>query len=514
MAAPPEQAIVTPRIFEASSMIPDITILQRKWQAARAPEQKLPAYEDVVLGSLGRLADYLALVEGGSPASFRILRAGRRFREAVGSEVAGVRVLDLAGDFAGPISDTIVRALDCSAPLSSHVQQAHDGMVSTYKILAMPLACRWGPPLVSIYIREHGAKFNLLSTLFRATEEGMIALSAVRDADDRTVDFRIIDCNEAAARLFRVPENELRWRHFHEAGRGLITRQILDRFLDCYRDGRRRHFELTATHGDGEFHLNVAITPVGDFLAATLTDIRDLKQREVSFRLLFDSNPVPMWLYVPETLKIIKVNDAAVAHYGYGHEKFEKMTLFDLWRDEWEIHGEVARTVKDVYQSDRTWRHMKADGSEIEVLTCGREVTFGERKAVLVTVLDVTERKKAEARIAHMAHHDPLTNLSNRVLFQEQLNQAIARVRRHRESVAVLFHRSRSFQERERHARASNGRPAAVRCRRTPKDVPAQYRRRRSLRRRRVFHCSMSDRRPERGECVGAQADRGCKPAL
>jgi hypothetical protein len=207
MAARAMQAVAAPAHFEISAIIPDSTILRRKWQAARAPDHKLPAYEDVVLGSLGRLADYLALAEGDSPASFRILRAGRKFRETIESEVAGVRVLDLPGDFAGPIGDSIGRALDSGAPSSSQGHQVRDGVVSAFEILALPLACRWGPPLIAIYIRAQGAKFNMLGTLFRATEEGMIALSAVRDADDRAVDFRIIDCNEAAARLLRVPEN-------------------------------------------------------------------------------------------------------------------------------------------------------------------------------------------------------------------------------------------------------------------------------------------------------------------
>jgi diguanylate cyclase (GGDEF)-like protein/PAS domain S-box-containing protein len=184
--------------------------------------------------------------------------------------------------------------------------------------------------------------------------------------------------------------------------------------------------------------VKVAITPVGELLSATLTDIRDLKQREVSFRLLFDSNPVPMWLFDPEGLKIIKVNDAAVAHYGYSRGLFESMSLFDLWpQDEWKIHEEAVRRATNVYMPDRTWRHIKADGSQIEVLVYGREVNFGERRAVLVTILDVTERKRAEAKIAHMAHHDALTNLANRVLFQERLTEAIARVRRHGESLAV-----------------------------------------------------------------------------
>ena len=55
------------------------------------------------------------------------------------------------------------------------------------------------------------------------------------------------------------------------------------------------------------------------------------------------------------------------------------MTLLDLWpRDEWDVHREVAKTVGDTYQSDRTWRHIKADGSEIEVLTYARRVPFGD----------------------------------------------------------------------------------------------------------------------------------------
>ena len=141
-----------------------------------------------------------------------------------------------------------------------------------------------------------------------------------------------------------------------------------------------------------------------------------------------------MWLYDPKTLKIINVNDAALAHYGYSRAQFESMTLLDLWpQDEWDIHREVARSIGNAYQSDRTWRHIKADRSEIEVLTYARRVTFGNGQAVLVAIVDVTERKQAEARIAYMAHHDALTLLPNRVLFHERLDEALARVRRHGE---------------------------------------------------------------------------------
>ncbi len=51
---------------------------------------------------------------------------------------------------------------------------------------------------------------------------------------------------------------------------------------------------------------------------------------------------------------------------------------------------------------------------------------------------DITERKRTEARIAHMAAHDALTDLPNRALFRERLNEDLARVARARDTSVVL----------------------------------------------------------------------------
>src|ERR1700756_789943 len=59
-------------------------------------------------------------------------------------------------------------------------------------------------------------------------------------------------------------------------------------------------------------------------------DITELKQSEASFRLLFDSNPVPMIVCAMDGEHIFAVNDAAVAHYGYGRGDFEKLTIHSL----------------------------------------------------------------------------------------------------------------------------------------------------------------------------------------
>lgn len=56
----------------------------------------------------------------------------------------------------------------------------------------------------------------------------------------------------------------------------------------------------------------------------------------------------------------------------------------------------------------------------------------------VTTYIDVTERRKAQATIAHMAHHDALTGLPNRALFHDRLDQALARVQRG-ERIAVVY---------------------------------------------------------------------------
>ncbi len=59
--------------------------------------------------------------------------------------------------------------------------------------------------------------------------------------------------------------------------------------------------------------------------------------------------------------------------------------------------------------------------------------------SVLTTSLDITERKQAESQLRHMAHHDPLTNLPNRVLLQQRLHRELARGRRGDRGFALHF---------------------------------------------------------------------------
>ena len=59
-------------------------------------------------------------------------------------------------------------------------------------------------------------------------------------------------------------------------------------------------------------------------------DITDLKQREASFRLLFEDNPVPMFVLRRDTQAFLAANAAALSHYGFSREHLLSVTLRDL----------------------------------------------------------------------------------------------------------------------------------------------------------------------------------------
>jgi PAS domain-containing protein len=82
----------------------------------------------------------------------------------------------------------------------------------------------------------------------------------------------------------------------------------------------------------------------------------------------------------------------------------------------------------------------RADGRRVWIRTTGEaEMYDGRCVRLFGTLQDVTERRHAQARIAHLAHYDSLTGLPNRVLFGDRAQVAIARAKRNHTPLALLF---------------------------------------------------------------------------
>lgn len=122
-----------------------------------------------------------------------------------------------------------------------------------------------------------------------------------------------------------------------------------------------------------------------------------LRQSEEEYRLLFENNPHPMWVYDCETLAFLAVNDAAVQHYGYSREEFLAMTIKEI-RPEAEVQRLLDALPNPALRSGG-WKHRKKDGTGIDVEINVHGLSFSGKSARLVLANDVTERKQAEERL-------------------------------------------------------------------------------------------------------------------
>ena len=122
-----------------------------------------------------------------------------------------------------------------------------------------------------------------------------------------------------------------------------------------------------------------------------------LMDSEGRYRLLFESNPQPMWVYDFETLEFVAVNDAAIQHYGFSRDEFLGMTIKDIRPPE-DIYN-VLITMSKLAPTDRylgIWRHRKKDGTIIDVEVVSLGITFSQRDARLVIAKDISEKMQAE----------------------------------------------------------------------------------------------------------------------
>ena len=182
---------------------------------------------------------------------------------------------------------------------------------------------------------------------------------------------------------------------------------------------------------------------------ATVRDVAErmqsqaaLAEAEERFRSAFEEAPIGMALTSPD-FRFLRVNRALCQITGYTPAQLEglpvaSITHPDDLKADWEARGAMLEGELSSHRAER--RYLHASGSAVWVVVNSTLVrdADGEPLHFLSQMQDITERRRHEAELRHMADHDPLTGLLNRRSFERELERHVSYVERYGPKGAAL----------------------------------------------------------------------------
>ncbi|MGF3027138.1 EAL domain-containing protein [Methylobacterium aquaticum] len=327
-----------------------------------------------------------------------------------------------------------------------HVYERERSNGRILEIRTVPLAAGGAVRTYSDVTERRRAEHQVLASeaRYRALADGLPQMVWIIRANDGELIYSNVRFAEyygeiGTSRAARVARN-----HPDDAER------VATEWARCSAEGCSFDIEVRLRRHDGiyRWHKLVSVpvrkgSKVVEFLATAL-DIEDIVSAHEALRVttdrlrlaqaaagagLFDWNLLDgSAVLSPEALRL----------FGFPEDRTTPVT-----QDEWSAAirpddlATLAIEVERASQAGETlrieYRLPQPDGSDRWIMSMGRVTTGpdGQAVSVLGISVDITERKQAEAQIAHMARHDVLTDLPNRALFRERVEQRLAEVRRH-----------------------------------------------------------------------------------
>ena len=161
---------------------------------------------------------------------------------------------------------------------------------------------------------------------------------------------------------------------------------------------------------------------------------------------LVDQSPNGVLVADAATYKIVAANPACLQSLGYTLEEIRALTILTIFGEEGTEAKSMLKKLRDPGRGPMHVRQRRKDGSETEVEVIGHRIEFGGKRALAFTTHDVSLKRKIEAQLLekqqhldHLAHHDQLTSLPNRLFLAAHLPAAIEAAQAAGGMLAVLF---------------------------------------------------------------------------
>jgi diguanylate cyclase (GGDEF)-like protein/PAS domain S-box-containing protein len=295
-------------------------------------------------------------------------------------------------------------------------------------------------------------------------------LESVREVDKdgakEIVDFRFTYVNANGEKRLRKPRAELVGSSLRELLPYTVSSGLLERYKQVVKTGTPLTEEhLVERDGVPPYWIATQVLKLGDGIAVTNRDVTEERSRREQIadlneftQSMIENAPFSIIATDPAGT-VIAMNPAAESLTLYRKHELIGQHSVVMLHDPAEMSARAVQLSKDLGQpvqagfssliarpkqgqtDEHEWTYVRKDGSRIWVnLAMTALKTESEKIAgYLGIAFDITERKKLTEYVNHLAHHDQLTGLPNRVLLDDRIRQAIQRAKRNRHKVAVLM---------------------------------------------------------------------------
>ena len=166
-----------------------------------------------------------------------------------------------------------------------------------------------------------------------------------------------------------------------------------------------------------------------------------LRTSQDKFSKAFHTSPDAISIVDLNSTLYLEINEGFTRVSGLAANEVVGKSFHDVGI--WSTSDQVAR-LNEIFQRDGRIRNQETfgrhkNGTSLTLSVSVEQFELNGRPCLLTTSRDISELKSAEARIEHMAYHDPLTNLPNRTLLTDRLHQQIPLFKRHNMRGALLF---------------------------------------------------------------------------
>ena len=170
---------------------------------------------------------------------------------------------------------------------------------------------------------------------------------------------------------------------------------------------------------------------------------RELTRTQAFLDTIIENIPATIIVKDARDLRYLLINQAGEELLGMPREEMIGKTAHDLYPEE-QADYFIKHDFETLWSGHRVMigdHEMQTPHNGTRLVTSKKLAVLGERvepEYLLTVVEDITERKRASDQIAHLAHHDTLTDLPNRAAFNERLAATLARAKATKQSFAVV----------------------------------------------------------------------------